>query len=411
MSLRRVVVTGLGAVSPLGRGVPALMSGLLAGQSGVVSVPALSEIAGVRSRVAALAPDLDGSEIPRRFRRSMSRMSIYATLASQEALAQARLTPEHCTGGRLGVMIGSTIPSTEAIEGFFREFLATRTIEQMRSTLFFQIMNHSCAANVAQTLGITGRTGAPAAACATGGHAVGFGYEWIAFGKQDFMLCGGADEFHPLATAVFDVVNAASTRFNDQPARTPRPFDRDRDGVVCGEGSGIVVLEALDSAKARGVPILAELLGFATVSTPDSISNPSAGSMEDCMRLALAEAQLAPEQVDYVNAHATATELGDIAESAAIHRVFGGDVPVSSLKGHLGHTMAASGTIELAATIEMLNRSCLVPTRNLENVETQCAPLRLPRQVEQMPLRTAVKNCFAFGGINSTLVVRRYEGD
>ena len=129
------------------------------------------------------------------------------------------------------------------------------------------------------------------------------------------------------------------------------------------------------------------------------------------MRLALAEAQVTPEQVDYVNAHATATEVGDIAESVAIHRVFGGGVPVSSLKGHLGHTMAASGTIELAATIEMLNRSCLVPTRNLENVEPQCAPLRLPRQVEPMPLRTAVKNCFAFGGINSTLVVRRYEGD
>ncbi|OGV73987.1 MAG: 3-oxoacyl-ACP synthase [Lentisphaerae bacterium RIFOXYB12_FULL_65_16] len=411
MTLRRVVVTGLGVVSPIGRGMPALMDGLVAGKSGVVNAPALSVIKDIRSRVAALAPDLDGREIPRHFRRSMSKMSIYATLACQEALLQAGLTAEHCAGGRLGVVIGSTIQSTDAIEGFFRDYLTTHAIEQMRSTLFFQIMNHSCAANVAQTLGITGRTVAPAAACATGGQTVGFGYEWIASGKQDMMLCGGADEFHPLATAVFDVVNAASTRYNDRPTMTPRPFDRQRDGVVCGEGGGIVVLEALDSARARGVPVLAELLGFATVSTPDSISNPSAGSMEECMRLALEEAKLRPEQVDYVNAHATATELGDIAESAAIHRVFGHSVPVSSLKGHLGHTMAASGAIELAATIAMLNGGRLIPTLNLDEVEPQCAPLRLPRQVESVSLRTAVKNCFAFGGINSTLVIRRDTRD
>ncbi|MEI8078838.1 MAG: beta-ketoacyl-[acyl-carrier-protein] synthase family protein, partial [bacterium] len=153
------------------------------------------------------------------------------------------------------------------------------------------------------------------------------------------------------------------------------------------------------------------LLGFASVSAPDSISNPSASSMEDCMRLALAEAKLTPEQVYYVNAHATATELGDIAESVAIHRVFGGTVPVSSLKGHLGHTMAASGAIELAATIEMMMGGWVIPTRNLDEVEPRCAPLRLPQQLEQTPVRAAVKNCFAFGGINCSLVLGRYDGD
>ena len=411
MALRRVVVTGLGAVSPFGRGVPALMSGLLAGRNATVAVPALAGIADLRSRVAALVPNLEAGEIPRHFRRSMSKMSIYATLACLEAQAQARLGPELCAGGRLGVVIGATIQSGDAIEGFFRDFTVSHSIAQMRSTLFFQIMNHSCAANVAQTLGITGRTVAPAAACATGAQAIGLGYEWVAFGKQDIMLCGGADEFHPLSTAVFDVVNAASTRYNDQPSRTPRPFDRQRDGVVCSEGSGIVVVEALESAQARGAPILAELLGFASVSAPDSISNPSASSMEDCMRLALAEAKLTPEQVYYVNAHATATELGDIAESVAIHRAFGGTVPVSSLKGHLGHTMAASGAIELAATIEMMTGGWVIPTRNLDEVEPRCAPLRLPRQLEKTPVRAAVKNCFAFGGINCSLVLGRYDGD
>ena len=410
-ALRRVVVTGLGAVSPFGRGVPTLMAALYAGQSAVRQVPELERIGGLRTRVAALVQGIDPREIPRKDRRSMSAMSVYATLASHEALAQAGIGTAELEGGRLGVAIGSTVGSTQTTEDFFRDFFTDHSLERMKSTLFFQIMNHSCAANVVQALGITGRLLAPSSACSTGCQAVGYGYEQVALGRQDFMLCGGADEFHPLTAATFDVMTAASIGFNGQPELTPRPFDRRRDGMVCAEGGGIVLLEALDSALARGAAILGEVTGFATVSDPSSIANPNAAAMERCMRETLEDAELAPEEVDYINAHATATTQGDIAEAEAIRAIFAARVPVSSLKGHMGHTMAASGALELLASIEMLRRGELVPTLNLDEVDPACAGILHVRGVESRPVRAFIKNNFALGGVNSSLVVRRYPHD
>ena len=410
-ALRRVVITGLGAVSPYGRGVAALMDGLWAGRSAVRRAPELERIGGLRTRVAALVQGVDPKEIPRKDRRSMSAMSIYATLASQEALAGAGIGLEQLSGGRLGVAIGSTVGSTQATEDFFRDFFTDSSLERMKSTLFFQIMNHSCAANVVQTLGITGRLLAPAAACSTGCQAIGYGYEQVALGRQDFMLCGGADEFHPLTAATFDVMNAASVAFNDAPEATPRPFDRRRDGVVCAEGAGILLLEALDSALARGAAILGEVAGFATVSDPSNIANPNAAAMERCMREALDDAGLTSGEIDYVNAHATATAQGDVAEAEAIAAICGDRVPVSSLKGHMGHTMAASGALELVAGVDMLQRQRLVPTLNLAEVDPACAVIRHVEDDRQRPVRAFLKNNFALGGVNSSLVVRRYPHD
>ena len=409
MLLKRVVITGVGVVSPFGRGVESLMDGLLAGRSGVVRVPALGEITGMRTRVAALATGVDPLEIPRKFRRSMSNMSVFATLASRDAAAMGGLSAEQLGGGRLGVSIGSTTGSPQTMEEFFKDFGVDHSLERMKSTLFFHIMNHSCASNVAQTLGVTGRILAPAAACSTSCHAVGYAAEMIGLGKQDYMLCGGADEFHPLTSGTFDIMNAASLAFNDAPSSTPRPFDRDRDGIVCGEGSGILLLESLESALGRGAEILAEITGFATNSDPGSIANPNAACIADCMRLALADAGLEPCQVDYVNAHATATEQGDIAECTAIAGVFGSQTPTSSLKGHLGHAMAASGTLELAACIEMIRRGVLVPTLNLDNVDPLCAKVLHPKGVGRLRVDTVVKNNFALGGVNSSIILRRYQ--
>ena len=409
MQLKRVVITGVGAVSPFGRGVDTLMGGLLSGKSGVVNVPRMAEVKGMRSRVAALVPGIDPKEIPRKFRRSMSNMSVFATLACHDALAQAGLSGSDCAGGRLGVAIGSTVGSPQTMEEFFRDFTTDNSLERMKSTLFFHIMNHSCAANVAQALGITGRILAPAAACSTSCQAVGYGAEMIALGKQDIMLCGGADEFHPLTAATFDIMNAASIAFNDAPSSTPRPFDQDRDGVVCAEGSGILVLESLDSAVRRAAPILAEVAGFATLSDPASIANPGAASIEECMRQTLQDAGMAPQEIDYVNAHATATELGDIAESEAISRLFGTEIPVSSLKGHLGHAMAASGSLELAACIEMMRRGVLVPTLNLDRVDPRCGTIRHVRDLGSRQIDAVIKNNFALGGVNSSIILRRYR--
>ncbi|MHB8708963.1 MAG: beta-ketoacyl-[acyl-carrier-protein] synthase family protein [Desulfuromonadales bacterium] len=408
MSLNRVVITGMGAVSPYGEGVPALMEGLLAGRSGVSTVAGLTAVGGLRTRVAGLVSGVDPKKIPRKFRRSMSNMSVYAYLACEEALLQAGLDAEQYRDGRTGVAIGSTVGSTQATEEFFVDFLSDRSLERMKSTTFFQIMNHSCAANVAQALGLSGRLMASAAACATGCQTLGYGYETIAFGKQERMLCGGADEFHPLTAATFDILNAASVAFNNEPHRTPRPFDRQRDGVVCAEGSGVVLLESLVAAQRRQAPILGEIIGFATCCDPESIANPNAGEIERCMLAALDDAGIPAEQIDYVNAHATATELGDIAEGQAIARVFGSATPVSSLKGHIGHAMAASGALEFIAAIEMMRHGSLIPTLNLEEVDPACGVLNHLHEVT--PHRTAVfiKNSFALGGVNSSIVARSF---
>jgi 3-oxoacyl-[acyl-carrier-protein] synthase II len=278
----------------------------------------------------------------------------------------------------------------------------------MKTGLFFKLMNHSCAVNVSQALGITGRILSSSAACSTSCQAIGYGYEMIAFGKQDYMLCGGADELHPLTVSTFDIMNAASVKYNGRPAQTPRPFDRDRDGVVCSEGSGILLLESLDSAKKRNAKILAEIIGFATTADVSNIANPEFGSMIKCIELVLEDAQIGYEELDYINAHATATIQGDIAESRAIRTVFGESVPVSSLKGHLGHTMAACGAIETASMIQMMKHGIVIPTLNLENVDEACRGIRHVRSLEKQEINIALKNNFALGGVNSSLVLRRY---
>jgi 3-oxoacyl-[acyl-carrier-protein] synthase II len=408
--LRRVVITGMGTLSPFGRGVDAMMDGFLQGRSGVQGIPELAEIQGLRTRVGALVPAFDASEIPRKFRRSMSRMSIFATLAARDAVVQAGLSEEHLRGGRTGVSIGSTVGSPRAIQEFFDDFHDDRSVERMKSTLFFHIMSHSCAANVAHAFGITGRIVSPSAACSTGCLAVGYAAEMIAMGKQDVMICGGADEFHPLTAGTFDIMNAASIRHNDSPTSTPRPFDAGRDGVVCAEGGGVLLLESLDSARSRGAAILAEIAGFASTSDPASIANPDAAKIALCMREALRDAGMAPGEIGYVNAHATGTELGDIAESEAIHAVFGDRVPASSLKGNIGHAMAASGALELAACVEMLRRETLLPTHNLDEVDPSCGSICHVREVTRRPIDALMKNNFALGGVNSSIVLRRFRG-
>jgi 3-oxoacyl-[acyl-carrier-protein] synthase II len=229
----------------------------------------------------------------------------------------------------------------------------------------------------------------------------------IRLGRQDLMLCGGAEELHPTVTGSFDILFAASTRYNDTPSATPRPFDRDRDGLVCGEGSGILALEEYEHARRRNARIHAEILGYHTCSSGDHVSESSRPAMVACMREALGNAALAPSDVDYINAHATATLQGDKEESEAILEVFGGKKPVSSLKGHLGHTLGASAAIELAAVLTGIHKGMLYPTLNLQNVAPECAGIRhVMGAPERRPASLLMKNSFAFGGISAVLVCR-----
>ncbi len=405
MRLRRVVVTGLGAVSPCGYGVEPLFQALMGGESAVRRVPEFDRVKGLRCKIGGVAPDPDTMFIPRKHRRSMSRMSQFAVLACREALAQGGVDETLCGSGRLGLAIGSSVGSPETFQDFFGGYLRDWSIESVKSQLFFRVMGHSCAVNAAQALGISGRVLAPSAACASSGQALGLGFEAIALGRQDLMLCGGADELHPLTTGTFDIINAASTGYNDRPQASPRPFDLERDGTVCSEGSGVLLLEALDSALRRGARPLAEILGFAMLTDPANISSPGSESLEACMRQALEHAGVSPRHVEYVNAHATGTLLGDQAEGRAIERIFGDRPLVSSCKGHLGHCLAASGALECAAVVRMLLVRRLAPTLNLEYIDLRCGKIHHITKPTQTPVSVVIKNSFALGGANTAVVI------
>ncbi|MDF1614717.1 beta-ketoacyl-[acyl-carrier-protein] synthase family protein [Desulfurivibrio dismutans] len=409
MSLNRVVITGCGAISPYGQGVAALVDGVWASRATVQAMPEWGRIDGLHSLLAAPVPELAVKELlSRNLRRTMGPMAIYATLAAREAVAQAALNEDYLASGEVGVAVGSTTGSPSAYEDFYRRYLPDEAIDGIKSGEFFKIMGHSCAANVCLALGIRGEQWAPVSACASSCQAIGLGYLLIKSGRQQAMLCGGADEVHPSVTGVFDVVRAASQR-NGQPASSPRPFDRDRDGVVCGGGSGILVLENYQAACARGATILGEIIGFGNVSDSEHIANPHEDAMAGAMRKAMAEAGVEGSQVDYVNAHATGTLQGDLAEARAIGMVLGPGAAVSSCKGHIGHTLGAAAALESIVVLEMLRRQEAVPTLNLENPDPECAVVDLIKKVEKRNLNMVLKNNFALGGVNSALVIRRQE--
>lgn len=400
MCSQRVVITGMGAVSPYGEGVPAMWKGVRSNACAVTSLPEY-RLEGLSCRVAGIVPPLNEKRIPRELRRTMSPMSIFACLAAWEALAQARL--DRAQPHRMGVAIGSTVGSPHMLHEFFEFFLREHSVESMRSTTFFKIMSHTVAANIALACGCTGRTLAPAAACSSGLMGICLGYEAISAGREDLMLCGGADEFHLLTSATFDRLGAAS--HEAEPDLASRPFDVARTGIACGEGAGIVLLESLESALARNVPILAEVRGASVVSSPANIAHPDMEAIADCMRRALDDAGVCASEVGYVNAHATATEYGDMAEGRAIEKVFGSEAPTSSLKGHLGHTMAASGALESILCVEMMRSSVYVPTRGLHIPDVRCGKINHICEPLHTHSHMVLKNSFALGGCNCTILL------
>jgi 3-oxoacyl-[acyl-carrier-protein] synthase II len=294
------------------------------------------------------------------------------------------------------------------MEVYARQVWANHTTRGIAATDYVRFMSHTCAANLALFFGLRGRIIPTSSACTSGSQGIGYGYEAIRFGRQAVMLTGGAEELHVIDAAVFDIMYATSTR-NEEPTRSPRPFDVGRDGLVVGEGAGTLILEDLGHARARGARIHAEVVGFGTNCDGRHITNPDAEGMQRVMELALADAGVAPSAIGYVNAHGTATKLGDVAESLAMHRLFGPAVPVSSLKSYFGHTLGACGALEAWLTIAMMREGWFAPTINLEAVDPQCAPLDYiqgaPRPLD---VEYVMSNNFAFGGVNTSLVFRRW---
>lgn len=401
--MRRVVVTGMGMVTPLGNDPEQVFDEVLAGHSGVVRVEKFDTVGDLSARIAAPIRSFEPERIPRKHRRSMARMAQYAVGATAEALRRADFPMDELHGGRVAVCAGSTTGSPDAMEEFWVEYLGTNSIRGIPSTSFLRVMSHTVAAHVALAFGVTGSVLSPSCACAASNQAVGLGMDLIRCGRADVVLAGGADELSVLAAATFDIVRAGARGHGDAPHTRPAPFDKSRDGVVVGEGSAMVVLESLDHALARGAPILAEILGYGESCDANHMSSPEPEGMMLAMQRALADAGVAAAEIDYICAHATGTEVGDAAEATATYRCFGGDVPVSSLKGHFGHMLAACGTTELVCCIEAMRRGVVPPTLNLH--EPDVAPILLPAAPLPRELRRIVSNNFAFGGINASLVI------
>ena len=408
MKDRRAVVTGIGVVSPLGNSVPELCRALKENRSGIRAMREWHDMFGKDIANAPVCIDpAEAKKISRKVRRTMGGAALFAGLAAQEAVAQSGLDPAVFGSGRVGCIIGSTVGSASSMtEACVAEYEGRRN--DLSACHFFRLMSHSSSFNVADMLGINGPQLSTNSACASGLQALGAALELIQLGKADVVVAGGSDESTPLVASSFQLLYALAEEETPEPEKLSRPFDAGRTGLVCSEGAGILVVEELEHARKRGAEILFELAGYATNCSGWHVSHSDELQIANCMKTALADARIDAAEVDYVSAHATGTRVGDAAEAAAIRAVLGGNTPVSSLKGHLGHTLGASGALEMAAVAAMMKENIVLPTRNLENVE-DCSGILLPREIEQRRVRVCVKNSIAFGGVNASLVCRSFD--
>ena len=408
--VKRVVVTGMAGITSLGSDWPSIEGKLRAAASGIQRMPEWDKYRDINTRLAGPVPDFaPPPHYTRKAMRTMGRVALFGVRASELALQDAGLLGDpEIRSGAMGVAYGSSTGSTDAIREFF-SLLATGDNGAINATTYVRMMGHTAAVNIGVYFGLKGRVIPTSSACTSGSQGVGYAYEAIRFGKQTMMVAGGGEELCVTEAAVFDTLFATSTK-NDAPGTTPRPFDRDRDGLVIGEGACTLVLEELEHAQARGARIYAEIVGFGSNADGDHVTQPNKQTMEIAMRLALEEAQLPPQAIGYVNAHGTATELGDIAESQATHALFGSRMPFSSMKGNLGHTLGACGAIESWFTVEMLRRDWYAPTLNLRNVDPRCGELDyIAGEGRTLQCEYAMNNNFAFGGINTSLIFRRLD--
>jgi 3-oxoacyl-[acyl-carrier-protein] synthase II len=408
---RRVVITGMAGLTSLGTDWETVRQSLREARSGVTHMGAWDRIEGLQTRLAAPVVGFEQpAHYPRKKTRSMGRLSLLATRATELALNSAGLLGSPLlTDGTTGIAYGSSNGSPTAVGLYGDRIVGKETTRGIGANDYVQLMSHTCAANLAQFFEVRGRILSTCTACTSGSQGIGYAFEAVKNGYQEVMIGGGAEELHVMEAAVFDILYSASTR-NQEPHLTPRPFDEKRDGLVVGEGAGTFVLENLEHAQARQATIYGEIRGFGTNCDGQHLTHPSPQGMEQVMRLALKSAELDPCDIHYVNAHGTATEVGDIAESAATHAVFGDKVPVSTLKGHLGHTLGACGALEAWITLEMLTEAWAAPTLNLDDIDPRCAPLDYIRSVPR-PLSgsTAMSNNFAFGGINTSLILQSWS--
>lgn len=409
MSGRRVVVTGMAGITSLGSDWASIEAKFSANRSGIRRMHEWDRFTELNTR---LAGPVDDFVVPahwtRKQLRSMGRVSRLSVLAAERALADAGLLDDaSIRDGRMGVACGSSTGSTEEIKAF-GNMLLNSVADGLNANSYIRMMPHTTAANISIFFGLTGRVIPTSSACTSGSQGIGYAYEAIKFGRLPLMLAGGAEELCATEAMVFDALYATSLK-NDAPHTSPRPYDSDRDGLVIGEGAGMLVLEELEHALARGATIHAELVGFGSNADGQHATKPEQLTMRRAMELALEDAGLAPAAIGYVNGHGTATEQGDIAETQATQALFGSSMPISSQKSYLGHTLGACGALESWFSIEMMNRDRYIHTLNLDSVDPRCGELDyLQGAPRVMQHEYVMNNNFAFGGINTSLIFRRW---
>jgi 3-oxoacyl-[acyl-carrier-protein] synthase II len=404
----RVVVTGMAGISPLGNDWLTIRDHLGACRNAIVHMADWDGYDGLNTRLGAPAAPFElSARYNRKSTRSMGRVALLATRASELALQDAGLLDHPLlTSGRMGVSFGSSAGTPSAI-GDFGRMMEERTTRGINATTYIKMMAHTAPVNIGVFFGITGRVITTSSACTSGSQGIGYAYEAIKAGRQTAMIAGGAEELCATEAAVFDTLFATSVR-NDTPHSTPRPFDVERDGLVIGEGAGALILEEREHALARGATIYAELVGFGTNSDGTHVTQPNAATMKIAMQMALDDANLAPEAIGYVNAHGTATQQGDLAETQATAELFGPRMPISSLKSYMGHTLGACGALEAWFSIEMMREGWFAPTINLTTVDPQCGELDYIRgEGRRLDCEYIMSNNFAFGGINTSLIFKR----
>lgn len=408
--IQRVVVTGMGGVTAFGESWAAVAARLQQGQNAVRKMPEWEIYDGLHTLLGA---PVDHFELPphytRKRIRAMGRVSLMATRATELALEQAGLIDHPVlTNGETGIAYGSSTGSTGPVSEF-ATMLTEKHTNNITGTTYVQMMPHTTAVNAGLFFGLRGRVIPTSSACTSGSQAIGYAWEAIRHGYQTVMVAGGAEELCPSEAAVFDTLFATSQR-NDAPHTSPAPFDQQRDGLVIGEGAGTLILESLAHAQARGATIYAELVGFHTNCDAAHITQPQRETMQICIERALKTAGVTPDQIGYINAHGTATDRGDIAESQATAAIFGKQTPISSLKSYFGHTLGACGALEAWMSIEMMREGWFAPTLNLSHPAEECGDLDYiigePRHIETDYIQS---NNFAFGGINTSLVFKRWR--
>jgi 3-oxoacyl-[acyl-carrier-protein] synthase II len=410
---RRVVITGMGAVTPFGVSVDRYWDGLIEGRSGIRLV-SLFDTANYDVRIAGEVSDFDPEKhLDRRVIKRLDRFAQFALVATDEAVRASGLNPSAEDPTRMAAIFGSGIGGLQELEQQFHR-LVSKGPSKVSAFTIPKLMVNAASGNISIAYGAKGNSIAVSSACASAAHAMGEALIHIRRGDAEVVFTGGSEAaVTPLALAAFAAMKALSAR-NDDPARASRPFDRDRDGFVLAEGAGAAIFEELEHARRRSAPILAEVIGFGSTSDADHITQPSENGegAASAMEVALKDARLSPQDVDYINAHGTSTPLGDVAETTAIKRVFGPaakKLVVSSTKSAVGHSLGASGGVELIASVLAAKNSVVPPTINLDHPGEGCDLDYCPNTARDRKIAVAMSNSFGFGGHNACIIVRRWE--